>query len=109
MRFRRNGILPTIVSTAIAIVAFNAASYAQVSITGVPTPSPTPIYAPTSQFTVTASAAGTPTKVVFYRNDVPVATVATAPYIFVQDPLGQDTYTFRARAYYSATNWVDSI
>lgn len=92
----------------IAISAFTGASYAQsVTISGA-TPSGTPIASPAStpapsgSFDVVASpSGGTVTSVVFYRNDVPIATDTSSPYKINQNVLGQDTYTYHARAYFS--------
>jgi Pectate lyase superfamily protein/Bacterial Ig domain len=111
VNFQRKRMSYRLLIVAIAIGIFQVVSFAQpasVSIT-VPITSPTP--APTGAFTVTAAATasgGTSiTKVVFYRNDVPYFTDTSYPYQMPQN-LGQDTYTFRARAYDSAGKWKDS-
>lgn len=112
MRFCRNGFLPCIMAIAFAIVVFNGASYAQfsVSING-PSTASTP--APTGQFTVTAAVSGNTnsvTKIVFYRNDVPYKTFtgSSTSQTLTENLLGQDIYTYRARAYDSQGVWVDS-
>lgn len=77
-----------------------------------PNPGPTTMVASTGTFPVKADVAGygsdSVTKVVFYRNDVPLATDSAYPYEISQTALGQDTYTYRARAYISNGTWVDS-
>lgn len=115
MRFRRNGFLPTIVAVAIAIVAFNAASYAQfnvnLSIDGATTQ-----IAPSGELEFTAEVTWdneNPNplgKIVFYRNDVPHKTFfgSSTSQVLLQNQLGQDTYTYRARAYDSTGAWADS-
>lgn len=108
MKFRRNGFLSCVMSIAIAIVAFNGASYGQFSV-GISGPSAT-MYAPTGQFNVTATVSPSPAKIVFYRNDVPYKTFInpSSPQALQENQLGQDTYTYRARAYDSQGNWTDS-
>lgn len=102
----------------IAIGAFHGTSYAQFSVTvtgatpsGTPIPNATSSPAPSAQFNVTATVAGNSnsvTKVVFYRNDVPYITDTNSPYQIPQNLLGQETYTYHARAYDSTGIWVDS-
>jgi hypothetical protein len=108
MKFRRNGFLFCVMATAIAIIALNGVTYAQqfsVVISGPVTP---PTHAPTGQFDVTATVSPTPAKIVFYRNDVPYKTVDAPPWKITENQVGQDTYTYRARAYDSQGNWTDS-
>src|SRR5918992_719540 len=111
MSFRRNGTLHRLLMIIFALGAFEGVSYAQfsVSITG---PGFTSTTAPTAQFTVSATVSGIPSnqiaKVVFYRNDVPYKTLTSGPFELTQNELGQDTYTYRARAYNLAGTSVDS-
>ncbi len=113
MKFRRNGFLPTIVAVAIAIVAFNAASYAQFTVT-LSVTGDTTQPAPSGPLDFSAQVDLIPNQqlkeIVFYRNDVPYKTF-TGP-VTTQElgetELGQDTYTYRARAYDTDGNWVDS-
>jgi hypothetical protein len=110
MSFRRNGFLHRWLMIVFAIAAFEGAAYAQftVNITG---PGYASTSAPSGSFTVSATVSGNANsiaKVVFYRNDVPYLTDTTSLYQLPQDQLGQDTYTYRARAYDSTGVWVDS-
>lgn len=111
MNFRKETLIYRLLIIVIALGGFAGASYAQptVSISGIPA---SPTTAPTASFTVTASPSPTPgtsiTKVVFYRNDVPLITDTSSPYQLAQNPLGQDTYTYVARAYDSTGAWADS-
>lgn len=95
------------------IGVFTAVSHAQITLSGA-TPSGTPIpgpateTAPSNQFKVVATVSPTPTKVVFYRNDVEYKTVTSAPWEIIEDELGQETYTYRARAYDISGDWVES-
>lgn len=108
MSFLRKGFLQRLLMIMFAVAAFEGAAYTQVSVTLTVPGSPSSP-APTSQFTVTASVKGiTNPTVVFYRNDVRYATDSTDPYELLQNPLGQDTYTYRARTYDSAGVPVDS-
>lgn len=93
-----------------AIGALEGVSYAQfsVSITG---PGYASTAAPSGSFTVSATVTGNANlivKVVFYRNDVPYKTDTSSPFQLSQNQLGQDTYTYRARAYDSTGVSVDS-
>jgi hypothetical protein len=111
MSFRRNGFLHRLLLIMFAVGALEGAAYAQfsVNITG---PGFTSTTAPTGQFNVSATITGNANpivKVVFYRNDVPYQTYTSSPFQLSQNQLGQDTYTYRARAYDSAGTWVDSI
>lgn len=109
MGFPQKGFISCLMAVAIAIIAFNGTSYAQfsVSISG---PSAAIMRAPTAQFNVTATVSATPTKIVFYRNDVPYKTFTGSgtTQALTENLLGQDTYTYRARAYDSQGTWVDS-
>lgn len=116
MYYRSKRFLVSLVATLIALGAFAVTSYAQVtmSISG-PCSAPAAITSPASDqapsdcFKVTASVTGSPTSVVIYRNAVPYETFGSSgPYYIIQEALGQDTYTYRARAYYSATPPKDS-
>lgn len=81
------------------------------SPTPVPNPSPTAVAAPTATFTVSATISGNANpidRVVFYKNDVPFEIDNTSPYQMTQNPLGQDTFTYRARAYDDEEHWEDS-
>lgn len=51
---------------------------------------------------------GSVSKVVFFKNDVPIATVTSLPFKVDLGELGQDTYTFRVRAYYPNDIVADS-
>lgn len=118
MSFLRNGFLHRLLMIVFAIAAFEGAAYAQftVTVTGATThnvaiPNGTSSPAPSDPFKVKATVSGNSnyiTKVVFYRNDVPYKTDTTYDYGIDQDPLGQDNYTYHARAYDSTGAWVDS-
>ena len=116
MNFRLNGSFFRLMLTLMATAVFAAASHAQLTVTiaaanpsGTPIPSPASMLAPSGNFKLTATVtAGTATKVVFYRNDVPYKTDNASLWEITEDGLGQDTYTYRARAYNSAGAWADS-
>jgi hypothetical protein len=81
------------------------------SPTPVPNPTPAAVAAPTGTFSVSATISGNANsidRVVFYKNDVPYAIDTASPYQMTQLPLGQDTFTYRARAYDSSGHWEDS-
>ena len=110
MRFRRNGFLHRLLMIIFVLGALEGVSYAQfsVNITG---PGFTSAIAPTGLLTVSATVSGNANpiaKVVFYRNDVPYETDTSSPFQLSQNQLGQDTYTYRARAYDSTGAWIDS-
>lgn len=110
MSFLPPGFLPRLLLIMFAISAFEGAAYAQFTVS-IAVPTPTPATAPTGSFTVSATISGNAnaiTKVVFYRNDIPLLTDTTSLYQLPQDQLGQDTYTYRARAYDSTGVWEDS-
>lgn len=124
MSFLRKEWLFQLVMTIIAVGLFAiAASATTVTLSApspgpspTPNPSPTTMLAPTGTFPVNAVVASVPSgysvRVVFYRNDVPLETDYSSPYELSQTVLGQDTYTYRARAYISngvsPETWVDS-
>ncbi len=112
MRFCENRPLYYLLAIKITILIASVTSFAQfnVSING---PVTTTMSAPTGQFTVSATVSGNTnplTKIVFYRNDVPYKTFTGTgtSQVLTENELGQDTYTYRARAYDSQNNWVDS-
>ena len=110
MSFLRNGSLQRLLMIIFAIVAFEGGAQAQFTVS-LAVPTPTPATAPTGSFTVSATISGNAnaiTKVVFYRNDIPLLTDTASPYELPQNELGQDTYTYRARAYDSTGVGVDS-
>jgi hypothetical protein len=90
---------------AFAILVLNSTFYAQsVSISsnsGLDLPAP-------ATFKLTAIPSVSVQSVVFYRNDVPFSTDSTSAYELNQTAVGQETYTYRARAYINSTTWVDS-
>ncbi len=118
MCLQRKAFLFQLLMIGIAIGAFQGTSYAQFSVTvtgatpsGTPIPNGTSSPAPGGQFNVTATVSGNSnsiTKVVFYRNDVPYITDTSSSYQITQNQLGQETYTYHARAYDSTGAWVDS-
>lgn len=92
----------------ISIGAFAGAAHAQftVNITGPGYPRAS---APAS-FTMHASTSLPPSqisKLVYYRNDVPYKSYVAAPFDLDQE-VGQDTYTYRARVYNTSGVSVDS-
>lgn len=91
----------------IATGAFAGASYAQFTVT-ISGTAVSPTTASTDPFTVTAEPSVSVVKVVFYRNDIPIETDTSSPYVIAQNQLGQDNYTYRARAYDASGAWVDS-
>lgn len=120
MNSRRKLSLSQLLLIVIALGVFQVTAYAQftVTVTGT-TPGGFPIAngardpAPSDPFVVKATV--TPlsgiTKVVFYRNDVPYFTDTNWPFqieYYQQDSLGEDTYTYHARAFHSDGNAVDS-
>lgn len=110
MSFLRNGFLHRWLLIMVAIGAFEGAAYAQFTVS-ITVSISSPATAPTDPFTVDATVSGNAnaiTKVVFYRNDIPLLTDPTSKYELPQDKLGQDTYTYRARAYDSTGVWMDS-
>ena len=113
MDSQRKHLLFHLLMIVFAIGVFEGTSYAQlsVSVTGttihggsIPTSAP----APSDLFQVRATVSPTITKVVFYRNRVAYITDITYPYRIDQGPLGQENYTYHARAYDSTGAWVDS-
>jgi len=112
MKFRRNEFLPYIIGIVIAVCALNGASYAQFTVT-VSSPDAN-LSAPTGSFNVTATITSyttLPASIVFYRNDLPVQTTtnpSSASVTLGQNELGEDTYTYRARAYDASGNYKDS-
>lgn len=109
MRFRKPEFFSYILLMVLTIVALNIVSRAQsvtISHTGSATPN-----APAT-FTVYAEPSTSAQKVVFYRNDVPFLTDlypdSQSRYELPQASVGQETYTYRARAYLSSTSWVES-
>ncbi|HEV7684908.1 MAG TPA: hypothetical protein VGO68_22555 [Pyrinomonadaceae bacterium] len=118
MSLRRNGFLPSLLVIMFAICACEGAAYAQftVTVTGttthnVPIPNGTSSPAPSDPFRVKATVSNNLNpimKVVFYRNDVPYMTDTAFDYRIDQGPLGQENYTYHARAYDSTGAWVDS-
>ncbi len=118
MNFLRNGFLHRLLMIMFAVAAFEGTSYAQftVTVTGttthnVPIPNGTSSPAPSDPFRVKATVSGNVnpiTKVVFYRNDVPYFTDTAWDYRIDQGPLGQDNYTYHARAYDSTGAFVES-
>ena len=118
MSLRRNAYLQRLLMIMFAICAFEGAAYAQftVTVTGatthnVPIANGTSSPAPSDPFRVKAEVTGNAnaiTKVVFYRNDVPYMTDTAWDYRIDQGPLGQDNYTYHARAYDSTGAFVDS-
>lgn len=108
MNFRKKASLNRLLMIVIAICAFAGASFAQISV-NITGPGYTVTTAPSGSFTVTATVTGNSiAKVVFYRNDVPYLTDTSYPYQLSQNQLGQDTYTYRARAYNTAGDLADS-
>lgn len=109
MSFRQKRLFFRLLVIAIAVGIFASVSYASISVTIV---GPNPIACPTTvgQYRVcaTVTSSNTVTKVVFYRNSVPVETDTSSPYRLSQEYLGQDTFTFRARAYDNTGAWADS-
>lgn len=106
--FRRSGFLHRLLMIMISIGAFAGAAHAQftVNITGPGYPRAS---APAS-FTMHASTSLPPSqisKLVFYRNDVPYKSFVAAPFDLDQE-VGQDTYTYRARVYNTSGVSVDS-
>ena len=117
MSFRGNKWLYRTLMTMSIVMVFACVSYAQitVSISGEPvasgTPLPASVPAPSVSFKVKAIPAvstGTVTQVDFYRNDVLYKTLMSAPWEITESGLGQDTYTYHARAYDSPDNWAES-
>jgi hypothetical protein len=118
MKFRPHDFCPCILTVALAIIVLSGASYAQFTVTLSPTPNPTPLpsvmSAPTGSFSLRATASNVPTgglqKIVFYRNDVPhkVFNSSTLTQDITENELGQDSYTYRARAYAVNGEFVDS-
>ena len=123
MTLRKNKWLFLLLSALVLVGGSALVSYGQFTVTlsapsgpgptpsPTPNPSPTATPAPTGSFTVSAAVTGNTNsiaKVVFYRNDVPFETDTSSPYQLSQTSLGQDTYTYRARAYDSTGVWVDS-
>ena len=110
MRFSRIGFLPCLIAITVAVFALNITSYAQFSVS-VSAPSNS-MTVPTGSFNVTATVSNAPaalSKVVFYKNDVPYKTVyGTSTTPSITENLGQDTYTYRARAYASNGATVES-
>jgi hypothetical protein len=94
-----------IITMVFAIIALNVASFAQ--IVTINSNSGSSLIAPAT-FELTATPNTSVQKVVFYRNDVPFFTDSTSPYKLSQVNLGQEKYTYRARAYTSPTAFVDS-
>lgn len=112
MRVCRNVFLHSLMAIFFALFVFNVASYAQfnVNISG---PNGATMQAPTAAFSVTAtvsSNANSLTKIVFYRNDVAYKTFigSNTTRTITENLLGQDSYTYRARAFDSQGAWVDS-
>lgn len=95
---------------AVAVFALNTAAYAQFSVT-VSAPSNS-MTVPTGSFNVTATVSNAPapiSKIVFYKNDVPYQTITgSSTTQTITENVGQDTYTYRARAYASNGDQVDS-
>ena len=112
MRFRRNQLLPYMIGLVITLCALNGAAHAQFTVT-VSSPNAT-LSAPTSSFNVTATITNyttLPERIVFYRNDLPVQTTtypSSSSVQLGQNELGEDTYTYRARAYDASGNYKDS-
>ena len=113
----RNGFLLRLGMIMCAVAAFAGTSSAQITVTvtgttpgGFPIPSGTSGPAPGTPINVkaTVSPLSGITKVVFYRNDVPYFTDTSWPYQITQDQLGQDNYTYHARAYDSTGASGDS-
>lgn len=105
MRFRLPVFFPCMLMIVFAIAALNITSYAQ-SVTISHNAGAAPKAG--DSFNVTANPSVSVQKVVFYRNDVPVYTDSASFYTLDQAAVGQETYTYRARAYISSTSWVDS-
>lgn len=110
MTFRPTNLLSRLLMILFTITVFEVAAHAQFNVS-IAVPTPSPVTAPTGSFTVSATVSGNSNsiaKVVFYRNDVPFLTDTSSPYQLPQNQLGQDTYTYRARAYDSTGAAVDS-
>ena len=119
---RRKISLSQVLLILFAIAVFEVTAHAQFTVTvtgetpgGFPIDDGSQIEAPGNPFTViaTVSPLSGVTKVVFYRNDVPYVTDTSWPFELEQSQLGQrqlgqDNYTYRARAYHSSGTWVDS-
>ena len=114
MKFRLQELLSYLMAIAIALIAFNTDAYAQMSVSISGLTSGTTMNAPTStpfNLTATVSNNANPlTKIVFYRNDVAYKTFtgSSTSGAITEYQLGQDTYTYRARAYDSNGTWADS-
>src|SRR5688500_19668629 len=111
MDCRLGRFLPDLMAIAIVIVSLNGTPYAQVTTVtvNVPNASPTPVLAPiTTQFFVSATVSPAPQKVEFYRNDVLIGTVSSGTLQVAQNNLGQDTYTYRVRAFASNGDYQES-
>lgn len=111
MKLLRFKFFPYAVAILFAIFVFKGETFAQFTV-GISVPASV-MKAPTNQFTVTATVTANGaniTKLVIYRNDVPRETVQGNPtqLSIQEDKLGQDIYTYRARAYSSTGEWADS-
>jgi hypothetical protein len=119
MTFRGNNWLYKVLMMAAIVTAFAGVSNAQITVSisgepvasGTPLPNPLSTPAPSGSFKVKATPAvvtGSVSKIVFYRNDVPYKTLTSTPWEITEDQLGQDKYTYHARAYHSGGTWAES-
>lgn len=105
MKYRAIEFYRSVFIVVCAIVLLNVTYYAQ-SVTissnaGVDLPAP-------ATFKLTATPSMSVEKVVFYRNDVPIYVDDTSPYELDQSQVGQETLTYRAKAYFTNSEPVDS-
>lgn len=112
MKNLRKIFLRYVIATAITMAFLSSFAYGQFSIS-ISGPSATQF--PDDSFDITATVTiGSPNvldKIVFYRNDVPYRTISP-PFNpikkITEEEIGQDTYIYRARAYNTDGEWVES-
>jgi hypothetical protein len=105
MKKTKKNVFYHLLVTMIAVGACAGVSYGQLSVT-ISSPGSGTYTAPFStefngRFKVSATVTNSnnnTAKVVFYQNDVPTVTDTSSPFELTSEALGQDTYTFRARA-----------
>lgn len=108
MTFTKTAQYHRLLMILLVIGTFATAVFAAPTVTIIG-PHPTNCPTTSGQYRVCATASGgTITKVVFYKNDVPYETDTTSSYEMTGEVLGQDTYTYRARAYDTTGAFGDS-
>lgn len=114
MRISR--VFRTLAAIGLGCIFFAGLSFAQQTVTvsqkynsdNTPVPATRNAPVPESYLEATPSNPGSVLSVVLYKNDVPIATITSSPFKVDLGELGQDTYTFRARAYYPNDVVADS-